>query len=237
MSLSEIITDSIKYPFSDITNFLIVGIIALLSALANIFTIWKITNALYFIGIVVSVIFSLIFMGYALGIIQRTLEYSDELPMLDPVNNFIDGIKVLVIGIVYLFIPVVISLVLAIITGAIGAGLNNVGASVVVAGIITIIVFIAFGIFEIIAIARFAKTKEFGDAFNFGEIIEDMKSIGIAKVIAFLIISIIIMLIAALIAGLFVIIPFVGILIADLLLGAFVALFFYRGIGLLYLEA
>lgn len=237
MSLSEIITDSIKYPFSDITNFLIVGIIALLSALANIFTIWKITNALYFIGIVVSVIFSLIFMGYALGIIQRTLEYSDELPMLDPVNNFIDGIKVLVIGIVYLFIPVVISLVLAIITGAIGAGLNNVGASVVVAGIIAIIVFIAFGIFEIIAIARFAKTKEFGDAFNFGEIIEDMKSIGIAKVIAFLIISIIIMLIAALIAGLFVIIPFVGILIADLLLGAFVALFFYRGIGLLYLEA
>lgn len=238
MSLSEIITDSIKYPFSDITNFFIVGILTLLAGLSTVLAAFDVTEgALYFIGIIVSLIFSIIVSGYGLGVIRKAIENSDEFPMLDPVNNFIDGIKVIIIGIVFFIIPFIITFILMLITGAVGAGLDNLVAGLGFGAIIAVILFIIFAIFEIIAIARFAKTDEFGDAFNFGAIMEDIKRIGIAKIIAFLIVAFIVIFIAYIIISILAIIPFIGIIIAEIISGAFVLLFYNRGIGLLYDDA
>ena len=157
--------------------------------------------------------------------------------MLDPVNNFIDGIKVIIIGIVFFIIPFIITFILMLITGAVGAGLDNLVAGLGFGAIIAVILFIIFAIFEIIAIARFAKTDEFGDAFNFGAIMEDIKRIGIAKIIAFLIVAFIVIFIAYIIISILAIIPFIGIIIAEIISGAFVLLFYNRGIGLLYDDA
>ena len=60
MSLSQIITDSIKYPFSDLKKFAIVGIIALLAGISNVFPTLGVDNgAVLLIGIVISLIFAL----------------------------------------------------------------------------------------------------------------------------------------------------------------------------------
>ena len=60
MSLGEIITDSIRYPFSNITNFLIVGILVLLAGISNVFITYGISNeALNVIGGIIGIIFAL----------------------------------------------------------------------------------------------------------------------------------------------------------------------------------
>lgn len=237
MSLSEIITDSIKYPFSDITKFIIVGIVALLAGLASVFSTFEVDSfALIVLGSVVSLVFSLILSGYGLNVIKNTLNFSDALPDIDPVNNFIDGIKVFIISLVYFLIPFIITFILALITGAIGVGLDHIGAAVIITVFISVIVFILFSLFEVIALARFAKTEQFGDAFNLGEIVEDIKKIGFVKLIGLIIIVMIVIVIAVLIVMLVALIPFVGIIVSQILMGAFVSLFYNRAIGLLYAD-
>lgn len=238
MSLSEIITDSIKYPFSDIKVFIIVGIIALLSSFTNVFVAFNLDSfALFIISSVISLIFALMLSGYGLSVIKTAVKYSDELPDVDPVTNFIDGIKVFVISLVYFLIPSIIAFIFALITGAIGVGLDHIFTAMGITTVIAIIIFIIFAIFEIIAMARFAKTEEFRDAFSLDEIFEDIKKIGIVKILGLIIIALIIIAIAAIIASVFSLIPYVGIILYDILFGAFVLLFYNRAIGLLYAEA
>ena len=238
MGLSDIITDAIKYPFLDIKKFLIVGVISLLAGISNIFIAFGVNNfALNAIATVIGLIFALILSGYALNVIKNGIYYSDEIPDFDWVNDFINGIKVLVIGLVYFIIPLIILILFAGIGGVIGSGLNHLAEAMGVSLIIAIIIAIIFAIFEIIAIARFANTGEFGAAFSFGEIFEEVKQIGIARIIGFLIFAIIIVIIAYVIISILALIPYVGIIIAQILIGGFVSLFYNRAIGLLYAEA
>ena len=186
---------------------------------------------------IIGLIFALVLSGYAIDVIKNGIDHSDEFPDLDLKRNLINGIKSLIIGIVYFIIPIIIVLFLAIFTGAIGAGLDHLAAALGITAIIAIIIFLIFAIFEMVAMARFADSDELGAAFSFGEVIEDVKRIGIAKIIGFLIIALIVIIIAYIISVLIAYIPFVGILIGTFLVGAFVTLFYYRAVGLLYADA
>lgn len=238
MNVVEIISDSIRYPFSDITKFLIVAVIALLAGLSSLSEPLGINNFfLVMIFAIISIIFSLILSGYGLDIIRNGIVGSDEIPAVDFMKNLIEGIKVLIISLVYFLIPIIISLIVFMFFGVIGTGLNHIGAATIVAVVIAVIAFIAFAIFEIIAIARFAKTGEFGDAFALGEVIEDVRRIGIGNIILFLIIFFVIAIIVLIVSVFIALIPFIGIAIAQLLVGGFIELFYNRGIGLLYSQA
>lgn len=238
MNVVDIISDSIRYPFSDITKFLIVAVIALLAGLSSLSEPLGINNFfLVMIFAIISIIFSLILSGYGLDIIRNGIVGSDEIPAVDFMKNLIDGIKVLIISLVYFLIPIIISLIVFMFFGVIGTGLNHIGAATIVAVVIAVIAFIAFAIFEIIAIARFAKTGEFGDAFALGEVIEDVRRIGIGNIILFLIIFFVIAIIVLIVSVFIALIPFIGIAIAQLLVGGFIELFYNRGIGLLYSQA
>lgn len=238
MGLSDIISDSVVYPFSDITKFLIVGIISLFSGLSALFGNWGVNNfILVTLAGILGLIFTLILSGYGVRVTKYAINRSNELPDLDLQNNLIDGIKSLIIGIVYFIIPIVITLIFAIITGAISAGFNQMMAGLGVFLIIVVIVFIFFAIFEMVALARFADTGELGEALNIGEVIEDVKRIGIGQIILFAIAAVIIIIIASLLVSVLGIIPFIGIIIAQLIIGAFITLFYSRAIGLLYAGA
>lgn len=238
MGLGDIISDSVQYPFSDIQKFLIVGAISLFSGLSSLFGNWGVDSfILITLAGIIGLIFTLMLSGYSISVTKYAINHSSQLPDLDFQNNLIDGIKALIISIVYFIIPIIITLIFAIITGAIGAGLNQLVAGLGVFSVIAVIVFIFFAIFEIVALARFADTGELGEALNIGEVIEDVKKIGIGKIILFAIVSVIIIIIASLIVSLLGIIPFIGILIAQLIIGAFITLFYSRAIGLLYAEA
>jgi hypothetical protein len=238
MGLGDILSDSVVYPFSDITKFLIVGVIALFSGLSALFGNWGVNNfILVTLAGILGLIFTLILAGYGVRVTKYAINSSNEIPDLDLQNNLIDGIKSLIIGIVYFIIPIIITIIFAIITGAISAGFNQMMAGLGVFLVIVVIVFIFFAIFEMVALARFADTGELGEALNIGEVIEDVKRIGVGQIILFAIASVIILIVASLLVSVLGFIPFIGIIIAQLIIGAFTTLFYSRGIGLLYAGA
>lgn len=239
MSLTEIISNAISYPFSDIGKFIMVGILVLLAGLSSFIAPFGIQNnsILALIIVLIALIFAIVLSGYSVDVIKNGIDNSNEIPSIDFMKNFVNGLKTLVIGIVYFIIPIIIMLVLGMITGAIGAGLDHLAAAMGVTSIIAVIIFILFAIFEIVALARFADTGELGAALSIGEVVEDAKRVGILKIIGFLIVSFIIALVATFLSSLLAIIPFIGLIIAVIVLGAFVTLFIYRGFGLLYADA
>lgn len=238
MNLGEIFSDAIKYPFSDITNFLIVGVLAVLASLSSVLASFGVESGLvYILAVIIGFVFTLIITGYSVDVVKKGIEHSNDFPAIDLEANLINGIKAIIIGIVYMIIPIIIAVILMIIFGVIGAGIDHVVASLGLASIIIIILFIIFGIFEMVALARFADTKELGEALNIGAVLEDVQKIGIVKIIVFVIIIMIIALIAAIIISLFAFIPYIGVIIATLLLGAFALLFSNKALGLLYSDA
>jgi hypothetical protein len=88
MDVGEIILDAIKYPSSDWKKIIILGVILIIPIVD-------------FIGL-----------GYVLRIIKSTLAGVDDLPEFDDlVGLFIDGLKVLVVSIVYLIIPLIVLII------------------------------------------------------------------------------------------------------------------------------
>lgn len=238
MSLGEILSDAIRYPFSDITKFLIVGILALLAGITSVLYPTGSDGSVIFILLaIISLVFAFIISGYGVAVIRNTIKNSDEIPGIDPVANIIDGIKVAIIGIVYYIIPLILVVIISFALGLIGAGLNQVSAMVIIASIIGIILFVLFSIFEIVAVARFADKGELGAALSIGEVIEDAKRVGILNIILFTIVAVILILILLLIAGVLALIPIIGIIVGVIILGGFMILFYNRGIGLLYASA
>lgn len=235
LSLVEIFSDAIRYPFSDITKFLIVGVISLLAGLSSIVNSFGIDNsAISLVAVLITIIFALILSGYGVGVIKKGIQHSDEIPDIDLVANLVSGIKVLIIGIVYFLIPIIITFILLVITGTIGATLDNVSAGLGFGTIIAVILFAAFAILETVAVARFADSEELGSALSIGEVIEDIKRIGIVEILAFVVVAVIIIVAAFIISVLIGLVPYIGAIIGTLLAGGFVALFYNKALGLLY---
>lgn len=238
MSLTDIIGDAVSFPFSDITNFLIVGILAVLASLSSVLTAFGVDGGIIaLLAAIIGLIFAIIFSGYGIDVIKGGIESSNQFPSIDLLKNFINGIKALLISIVYMIIPTIIAFVLMAFFGVIGAGIDHIVASLGLASIIVFIIFALFGIFEMVALAKFADTDDLGAALNIGAVIEDAKRIGIVNLIIFVIIVMIIILISSIIISLFAVIPYIGIIIATLVLGAFTMLFANRALGLLYAGA
>ena len=238
MSLGEIFSDAVKYPFSDLTNFLIVGVLALLASLSSVVASFGVENtAVLGIASIIGLIFALILSGYSVDVVKKGIESSNDFPIIDLKDQLIKGVKAIIIGIVYMIIPIIIAIVLMTVFGVIGAGIDHAVASLGFASIIVFIIFILFAIFEMIALARFANTGEMIEALNIGAVFEDVKRIGILKIIAFVFVLIIIAIIASLIMSLFAYIPYIGVIIVTLLVGAFMTLFSNKALGLLYADA
>ncbi len=100
--------------------------------------------------------------------------------------------------------------------------------------VIAVILFFIFSIFALVAQGRLAESGSLGEALKMGEVISKVGSIGWLKVIAFLILSAIIIFILGFIGSLITLIPFVGAIISALIIAPFIFLFQYYAIGLLY---
>ena len=230
MDIGEIISDAIKYPASDWKKLIILGVFYLLGFL------------------IIPTFFAI---GYVFRALKATIAGFDELPEFDEWGGmFVDGLKVFVVGLVYMIIPLII----------IGVGvftsleklLSSPGAftpygNVIVtdltllqAGlgiiIIGIIVAIIFGPLLFIAIAHMAyNDSEFRAAFRFREILDVISEIGWGKYIlwylAVIIVYSVIHFIGSLILGS---IPVLGQILVPLLVTPYVTLFLSRAIGLRY---
>lgn len=238
MSLKEIFSDSIRYPFSDVSKFVIIGILALIAAMSGILTNYKVDGAVMAVAGVISFIAALAVNGYGVSVIKSGIDKSSDVPGLDFVNNIVNGVKVVIINFIYFIIPLVIVLILA--------GLSTMGLLVdekvflglgVTVIIVAVILYILFAIMAYVAVARFASTGEFSDALALRDVFGDVKRIGILKIIGFVILLFVLMIVVLAVMGIIGLIPYVGMVISSFVGAAFLVFLSNRALGLLYADS
>ena len=220
MNISEIVSDSIRYPSSDWGKVLILGVI--------------------FVACILIVPIFLVY-GYLFRIIKATLVGLDELPEFDEIGDmFIDGLKIFVISIVYAIPVWIITAIIGLITGpgmntSTSIGLNPMMFwGLIAANLIAIIIALIIGLIEIIAIVNMAYYDgELGAAFRFSEILEHIARIGWGKYIATYIIVAIIAFIGFLI-GILTLFILIGIILLPLVIAPFITMFATRAVALLF---
>ena len=195
--------------------------------------------------LIISCIIFPLFMGYTMRIYRG----ENPAPALDDWGGmFIDGIKLLVVGVIYalpvLFLEFVllgsatIAMVSSVRTSA-GPSFIDPGAviglllAILFGAMIVVIALIIIGLIAATASVRFARTNRFSEAFNFGAIFAHIGKIGVMTyIIALIMMSIII----GIVKVVCLIVPYIGIgllIILSPILGVFAA----RYLALLYESA
>ena len=188
MEIMEIIKDAAMYPINNVKALVIYAVLMIVAILALIFSGVGIVGAsdatgllagglgiMGIIGIIISLAIFILIAGYMIDVIKMAINREDGSPEIDPARQIINGLKIIALAIVYLIIPFIIMAILSAINEYLGL-------------IVGFILFIIFIILLLIAQCRSAKTESLGEALNFGEVIGDIKEIGILKVLAILII-------------------------------------------------
>lgn len=258
-SITEIFKDSLVYPTTDWMKLIILGVLYILTSLVMICGSFKIdtSGALGTIFGIISLIVGIIIYGYEISVIKSGCENSNSIPDLDIAKNFINGIKFIILTIVYYIIPAVIIIICGFATGAFnaifnvlafmgqnpGTSVNNIPVeyltslftSLSLTVVIAIILAILFGLLMTIGMARLAKYDSLSEGFSFGKIIKDIGQIGWGSYIAWYIVYFILTIIILIVAGIiFSFIPYIGVILTPLLLMPYLTLFAARAIGLLY---
>jgi len=221
MNIGDIFSDSLEYPSKSLKRVVVLGVLSLFSILI--------------------IPFFLLF-GYALRVMRKSIEGATEPPVFDDFGAMIvDGLKYLVVTIIYFLIPGILMGIGIIAISTSGDMVGDsaapiaflMGSGLVLLGVLLLIVIL---VIETIGIANMAHTGKLGAAFRFGEILRIIGSIGWSRyIIWYIILTIVILLFAA--AGLLVgIIPIVGLLVYVLLIAPYVTIFQYRATGLIYRE-
>ncbi len=170
--------------------------------------------------IIATLILFIPLMGYILSIYRGT----NPAPEVENWSKLIvDGILLLIVGIIYA-IPVIILEFLTI--GMAIATMKSNPASMMTAtagagilGILLVIVAILIWIISPIGIIRFARTAQFGEAFNFSEILATIKKIGwLSYILALIIVAIVVgvptLILWAICTALIIALPILGLVIA-----------------------
>ena len=237
MEIGEIIKDAAMYPINNVKALVIYAVLMIIATLALIFTGVGIVGAseasgvaagglgiMGILGIIIAIAILALISGYLLDVIKIAINREDGAPEIEPVRQIINGLKLLVLSIVYIIIPIVVMVILSAINDTLGL-------------IIGIILLIIFCVLLLVAQCRFAKTESLGEALNFGEVINDIKEIGVVKVLAIIIIVGVIGYILSLIGGgIGQISEILGGIITAII-GIYLAFFQNRAYGLLYSDA
>ncbi|OQD59603.1 hypothetical protein MBBAR_2c00510 [Methanobrevibacter arboriphilus JCM 13429 = DSM 1125] len=265
MEIIELFKDSLTYPTKDWNKllifgvlFIIAGIFGLLQALGIALGQYIAANILEIISAIIFIIVGLIIYGYTLSIVRTTVKDTDDpLPDFDWGKNFIDGIKLAILHIVYYIIPVIITLIVAYATGAfnyfyqlaiLSASTGSIqtapeslvasaGLSFLTVFIIAAILFIIFGLLLLIAKAVLAETESLGAAANFSNVFKKIGKIGWGTYIIWLILFAIILIVIGIITTLINAIPFIGAIIVLLIVKSYTEIFSARTLGLIYNES
>ena len=231
----EIISDAIHYPLNHVKELAIyialtfVMLLILIFAGVGLIAGSDLNNLaaaglIGIIGFILALIVSLLIEGYGLDILKLGIERSQDAPSIDIARQVINGIKYLIVAIVYLIIPCIIMVILMQINKTLGL-------------IIGLIIFIIFGLGLYMGSCRLAKTESLGYALNIPEAFQDIMKVGIVKLLVVLILVGIIAAILNWIAGLFGGMGTIGAIISSILqaiVGAYLFFFNNRAVGLLY---
>ena len=249
MDVGAIVSDAIKYPISDWKKIIMLGIIIVISSISSLAIAAGTTNGAVIMGLgIIGFLVGLLVSGYILRIIKASLTGVSEIPDFDSwLDMFIDGIKVLIVGIVY-SIPAILIIVISVAATAVSLGtseLSNPSAAVGLlmgAGIGGIIAFLYLLIIIPIiamAIANMAYNDSIGAAFQFSEILNKIGSIGWGNLIIWYIVMIVLYFVMAIIGGIIsgilgIISPIIGSVVLFLFIMPYIYMFVARSVGLEY---
>lgn len=191
MELGEILSDALVYPFKNIKALIIYWILGIILGVAIIGTLVALVSSLEaenilaligsgILGIIVALLLGFMISGYELDIIKFGIQREDVAPSIDFVRQFINGVKLFVVSIVYMIVPIIVASILAIF-------LQN-----WVSSAILIVLTIIFSLALLMAQCRLAKTEDLGFALAIGDAIGDISRVGIGKVILFIILMFIV---------------------------------------------
>lgn len=233
MELMEIVRDALVYPFNNIKALLIylvlgiiLGIVVIGSFSAAVVS-FQADNALAFIGsgilgIIFALLIGFVISGYELDIVKYGIQRDDDAPNVDFVRQFINGVKLFIVNIVYMIVPIIIGAILAVIFQH------------WLSSLIMIVLSIIFALALLMAICRLAKTEDLSNALSIREAIEDISRVGYLNVIIFIIV----------IFGISFILNFIVAIISQWnstigsilfgILGIYITFFMARATGLLY---
>jgi len=231
MDVGNVMTDSLKYPSSNWKKVLILGVMILFSFL---------------------IIPLFIVLGYFIRVLKASLAGLEDLPEFDEwVDMIVDGIKVLLVGIVYSLPAIVIMVVsmiaiwgsLSSITAIQSTGMSPTTALGMFTGIgfigmiVAILYMIIITPILYIAIANMAYNEELGAAFRVSEIFGLISQIGWVDLIVWYVVVILIGFVVSFIGGIIGIIPIIGGIIAALTVYPYYNIFLSRAIAWLYASA
>ena len=166
MKINENISDSLKYPIKNWVKTILLGIILII----------PIVN---FIGL-----------GYYLRIIKSNLAGLNELPNFEHVGElFVDGIKILIVGIIYAIVPLIFYTLSFAFPGPLFPIIASISAIII-------------SIFAYMGLANMAyHNSEIGAALRYGEILARIAAIGWGKYIIWWIVIMLIITVAGTIIG------------------------------------
>lgn len=140
MEILEIIKDAFIFPTNNLEKLAIyivlTFVVGLLMGGGVILAAFSTMDASYLaiigaILLILGIILALIISGYQLGIMKSGIDLDDEAPSFDWKNDLINGIKLLVVSIVYFIIPAIIVLIVGLITNVPGNVVNLINEAAV----------------------------------------------------------------------------------------------------------
>ena len=233
MNIIEIITDSLMYPINNLGAVVLYAVMGIVAALVLVFTGVGISvgaasdnlaaaGIVGVIGIIIAAVLVLLIEGYALDGVKYGISRNDGAPGIDFARQVVNGIKLIVVNIVYFLIPILLTFLIAIIF------------SQWITQLACLILFIIFGLAEFMAECRLAKTDSLNSALSIGEAIGDISRVGILKlVVTLLAVGIISGIITYIINAISGFNSFIGAILLGIF-GIYIVLFSNRATGLLY---
>ncbi len=255
MDITDIIKNSFKYPFSDNKQFAFIFLtfVALGLFVGLSFALPVISASLNFsmpiallisiILVIVSLVVAIIICGYQIDIIGVACDLEDNMPSFEPTKNIKNGLYLILIYLVFYILSGIISTIAFFLGfGFFALGdVIGISLSVIISLILLIIQILISWVFSM-SLCRFAYYGTIGEALDLKEAYNDLKTIGFANMLIYVLamaiimclIVIVVFLVVALISS---IANSIAMIIAVLILFALASYLFVvqsRAVGLIY---
>lgn len=235
LNIGEIIGDSLRYPLNNVQALLIyivlgiiIGIIGAFTGATSMFAVsatglkLNVLNAGSILGSFVMLLLSFLIIGYQLDIVNYGIELRYDAPGLDFVRQIINGIKLLIVNVVYFLIPTIVCVILGLVFQH------------WIVFIVGFILFVLFALLAVIGSCRLANTDSLAYALNVKAAYVDASDIGFGKLIGtIVIVAIIALILSFIVSGFHVLNAFLGGIIGGII-NVYIVFFIARATGLLY---
>lgn len=238
MIIREVVKDSLLYPFTRLGNFLVLGILVMLTTIDFLFEFMGLGIFSFNLGLL-GLIISLLMYGYLVRIISSSFTGSDVLPGFGDWKDLLsNGFKGFIVG--FLYVIPFLGLIYFVIAFD---GLNGSSSLIWILGVISSIYWLIFPPFFLLSLANMTfHNGKLEKALSFNEIQRKISRVGWSK---FIQLYVVVALICISFLGLSIVViyvlnlffpRFVGVLFVQLFLLPYLIVFVFRSSALFYVS-